>query len=642
MLLAKQPMFVAWKRDLTLLYNDEYAAVLGAKHPKALGQPFEVVWSDIWPQFGALVQRVISGEALFFDDMPITMRRNGYSEDTWFSFSYTPVLDEEAKIAGLFCVCNETTTKVRDEHTLRANEADLEEQVAHRSAELERNWLLSQDLLGVANIEGYFVRTNPAWERSLGWSADEIRTTHFLDFVHPDDREAAAAELRRLTGGLSTMGFENRYLKKGGGHLWLQWAVAPEGGLLYCVARDITAEKEAAEAVHQAENTLRQSQKMEAVGRLTGGLAHDFNNLLAGISGSLELMQTRIEQGRLNDLQCYITTAQGASKRAAALTHRLLAFTRQQTLAPRPVDTNRLVAGMEELVRRLVGPSVEVKVVGTVELWVTLVDPNQLENALLNLCINARDAMPAGGQLTIEIANHVLEERTAQALDLPPGPYVSCCVNDTGTGMAPDVIARAFDPFFTTKPVGMGTGLGLSMVYGFAQQSGGQAHITSGPGRGSSICLYLPRHHGQVDNDNELADPVAAPRAARGETVLVVDDEPTVRTLITEVLEELGYITIEAADGVAGLQVLQSNVRIDLLLTDVGLPGGMNGLQMADAGRVVRPGLKVLFITGYAKEAALSNGHLNPGMHVLTKPFMMQTLANQVNQLIAVPQERNL
>ena len=413
---------------------------------------------------------------------------------------------------------------------------------------------------------------------------------------------------------------------------------ADGGGIgAYQFVYDVTERIREQQRLAEAEEQLRQAQKMEAVGQLTGGLAHDFNNLLAGISGSLELMQARVAQGRIGDLERYLGAAQGAAKRAAALTHRLLAFSRRQTLDPRPTDTNRLVAGMEDLIRRTVGLVVTVEVVAAGGLWATLVDPNQLENALLNLCINARDAMPDGGRLTIETGNRWLDQHAARERDLPPGQYVSLCVSDTGTGMAPEVIQRAFDPFFTTKPIGLGTGLGLSMVYGFVRQSGGQARIYSEPGEGAMVCLYLPRHHGEAEDVNAPGELAEAPRAEQGETVLVVDDEPTVRMLVTEVLGDLGYTAIEAADGPAGLRVLQSNARIDLLVTDVGLPGGMNGRQMADAARERRPGLQVLFITGYAENAVVGNGHLEPGMHVMTKPFALEALASRIKELIAAP-----
>ena len=385
----------------------------------------------------------------------------------------------------------------------------------------------------------------------------------------------------------------------------------------------------------EAEEKLRQSQKMEAVGQLTGGLAHDFNNLLTGITGSLELLQTRMTQGRVTDVDRYITAAQGAARRAAALTHRLLAFSRRQTLDPKPVNVNRLVAGMEELIRRTVGPEIAVEAVASASLWNTLIDASQLENALLNLCINARDALPDGGRVTVETGNVWLDERSARDRDLTAGQYVSLCVSDNGTGMSADTVARAFDPFFTTKPIGQGTGLGLSMIYGFVRQSGGQVRIYSEVGKGTVVCLYLPRHVGPTDEGQEAAELLAAPRARRGETVLVVDDEPTVRMLVAEVLEDLGYTAIEAADGAAGLKVLQSDARIDLLVTDVGLPGGMNGRQLADAARVERPQMRVLFITGYAENAVINHGHLEPGMQVLTKPFALESLASRIKELIA-------
>ena len=383
-----------------------------------------------------------------------------------------------------------------------------------------------------------------------------------------------------------------------------------------------------------AHESLRQAQKMEAVGQLTGGIAHDFNNLLTGVTGSLELMRSRMAQGRFDAVERYMHAAEGAAKRAAALTQRLLAFSRRQTLDPRPTDLNRLVAGMEDILRRTVGPSVSIEVVGAGGLWPTLVDAGQLDNALLNLCINGRDAMPDGGRLTIETANKWLDDRGAIERDLPPGQYVTLCVTDTGTGMTSEVMARAFDPFFTTKPIGSGTGLGLSMIYGFVRQSGGQVRIYSELGRGTTMCLYFPRHVGETDEPAaSWPDPKAAPAAA-GETVLVVDDEPTVRMLLGEILEEAGYTAIEAADGTAGLKVLETAMRIDLLITDVGLPGGMNGRQVADAARVLRPNLKVLFITGYAENAAVGNGHLERGMQVVTKPFAMEAIASKIREMI--------
>jgi PAS domain S-box-containing protein len=384
-----------------------------------------------------------------------------------------------------------------------------------------------------------------------------------------------------------------------------------------------------------AEDALRQSQKMEAVGQLTGGLAHDFNNLLTGIAGSLEMLQIRLAQGRTNEVDRYVNAAQGAARRAASLTHRLLAFSRRQTLAPKATDVKALVDGMAELIERTVGPAIEIETVHAAGLWPVLVDSSQLENALLNLCINARDAMPDGGKLTIETGNRWLDNRAASERDMEPGQYLSLCVSDTGTGMSGETIAKAFDPFFTTKPIGMGTGLGLSMIYGFARQSGGQTRIYSEIGEGAMVCLYLPRFVGEADTPEMVAlEQSFKPQAREGETVLVIDDEPTVRMLLTDILEGLGYTALEAGDGASGLKILESKARVDLLITDVGLPGGLNGRQVADAARQKRPDLKILFITGYAENAVLSHGHLEPGMHVLTKPFSMDAMGQRISELM--------
>ncbi len=384
----------------------------------------------------------------------------------------------------------------------------------------------------------------------------------------------------------------------------------------------------------RAEEQLRQAQKMEAVGQLTGGIAHDFNNLLAGIVGSLDLMQTRIAQGRTEHVERYAKAAMSSAQRAAALTHRLLAFARRQPLDPKPVNANQLIASMEDLLRRTIGPLHALEIVTAGGLWTTLCDPNQLESAILNLAINARDAMPDGGRLTIETANAHLDNAYAAAhLDVTPGQYVAICITDIGMGMPPDVIERVFEPFFTTKPLGQGTGLGLSMVYGFAKQSEGHVKIYSEVGQGTTIKIYLPRHRGAAQEEMSTAPLSEAPRAKAGETVLVVEDEPVIRNLIIEVLQDLGYHALEAPDGPAGLRILQSRQRIDLLVTDVGLPG-INGRQLADAARETRPHLKVLFITGYAENAMLAKGVLDTGMEMITKPFSVEALATRIRTII--------
>ena len=399
---------------------------------------------------------------------------------------------------------------------------------------------------------------------------------------------------------------------------------------------------EAAER-ERIEDVLRQAQNMEAVGQLTGGLAHDFNNLLAGISGSLQLIRIRVAQGRTAELDRYVGTAMTSVDRAAALTHRLLAFSRRQVLDPKPTDVNRLVGGLEDLFRRTVGPSVKVEIKLATELWLTLCDPNQLENALLNLVINARDAMPDGGRLLIETANDAAD---LPALVWPPGEgmplanhpahqHIALVVTDTGGGMAPDVVARAFDPFFTTKPLGEGTGLGLSMVYGFVKQSGGHVLLRSDIGKGTTVTVYLPRQLGAEDSEEQLPVVPILPPVEKSITVLVVEDEPAVRMVIAEMLSDRGYTVLEAYNGRSGLNTLQSSARIDLLLTDVGLPGGMNGRQLAEAARKLRPGLKMLFLTGYAESAAFGSRKMEHGMEVMTKPFELDVLAARVQEIIS-------
>jgi signal transduction histidine kinase/PAS domain-containing protein len=385
----------------------------------------------------------------------------------------------------------------------------------------------------------------------------------------------------------------------------------------------------------QVEEQFRQSQKMEAIGQLTGGIAHDFNNLLHGLGLSLEMLQRMLESGKTERWERYVGMAQGSVRRAAALTQRMLAFSRRQTLDPRAVDLARLLQSLEDLIRSTVGPTIVVSIGCPAGLWQSKVDASQLENAIINLCINARDAMlPAGGRLSVGLANMQLDAEESRRSELPPGDYVALHVTDTGAGMTQEVQARAFDPFFTTKPQGEGTGLGLSMVYGFVRQSGGQVQIDSELGRGTTVRLLLPRWMGEAPQEPAKAKP-AAKFEGTGEVVLLVEDDPTIRPLLTEELERAGYHVIVCARGVEGLDVLQSDARVDLLVTDVGLPGGLNGRQVADGGRARRPGLRVLFITGYADAAAaVGGGQLPAGMEVIAKPFDVPDFVRKVRTMV--------
>jgi len=385
----------------------------------------------------------------------------------------------------------------------------------------------------------------------------------------------------------------------------------------------------------RAEESLRHAQKMEAVGQLTSGIAHDFNNLLNGITGWLGVLDMRAREGRTDDLMRYVTAAQGAAKRAAAVAQRLLSFSRRQSLTPKPTDVAQLVDGLAELLRQTAGSRIAIEIAHGDDLWPALVDPNQLENVLLNLAINARDAMPNGGTLGLHAANCAVDARAGRLLDVAPGEYLSVSVADTGVGMTPEVAQRAFDPFFTTKASGKGTGLGLAMVYAFARQSGGSVEIESTPGAGTTVRLWVPRFHGTVSAPATRPRTASARRARAGETILIVDDEPSIRMVIAEVLRDLGYATLEANESAGALPVLESSARVDLLVTDVGIPGDTNGWQLAAAARARRPELKILVITAYPEESEIGRTIASIGTEVLRKPFAPDLVTAAVTRLLA-------
>ena len=560
-----------------------------------------------------------------------------------YEYILVPVLGESGEVEAIAGTTRDVTDRREIEEAQQELNELLEGQVAERTAELTiyRNIVQSNEAPICAFDHGFrLIAFNRAHsDEFFRIFGRRVRLGDvFPDQVPPDQGAIMRGFMARaLAGEAYTVAeeFGDPDLAKPCWEVTYAPLLDADGKVIgaFHYARDISLRLKAEAELAVTQDALRQAQKMEAVGQLTGGLAHDFNNLLTGITGSLELLEARVAKGRLNDLDRYLAAAQGAAKRAAALTHRLLAFSRRQTLDPKPTDVNRLATDMVELLRRTVGPEIAVKLVQASDLWLTLIDPPQLENALLNLCINARDALPGGGHVTVETANQWLDERAASEHGISPGQYLSVCVTDDGVGMTPEVAARAFDPFFTTKPLGQGTGLGLSMIYGFVRQSGGQVRIASAPGRGTTVSLYLPRYHGEAEPSPFQPTITSARRAPEAYTVLVVDDEAVVRMLVAEVLYELGYASVEAADGLSGLKILESDLRIDLLVSDVGMPG-MNGRQLADAARILRPDLRILFITGYAENAAIGNGNLEPGMHVMTKPFAMEALANKIQDLV--------
>ncbi|KER82907.1 hybrid sensor histidine kinase/response regulator [Xanthomonas arboricola] len=905
MLSSPESMYVVWGDALTFFYNDAYTPILGPRQPHALGAPLQELWADAWEAVRAPIEAAFAGRASRFEEVPIGMNRYGTPEDTWWTFSFSPIYLDDGRVGGAFCVTNEVTdrkvaqNRLADEHErlIRLFEQapmfmaflsgpqhrvefanpcysrlighrdvigkplaealpDLVEQGhLHRLDEvyqsgrayaanalaynvqaepggpMERRLLdlVYQPIAGAdGTVSGIFVQGlditdrigleravreaevrnrqildsvmdyaiiatdlhglvtswNEGAQRILGWSEAEMLGQTLERTFTPDDVERRQILIEAAAALESGSGMDERWhVRKSGQRFWANGSLMvlrEETGAaigFVKVLRDRTAERLASEALREserrldalvrassqsifsasadwrelrqlvgegalsdalsaslnwqqemvhpddrarlaeaiahsiinktgldveyrvldadqrvgwtlmraiplldereqivewfgtaaditdkrlaeqqlrqltetleervrersaalllAEEKLRQSQKMEAVGQLTGGLAHDFNNLLTAISVGLELLQTRIEQGKYDRLERYVEMAQSSAARATALTQRLLAFSRRQTLAPTALEVQALVQGMHDIIARTLGPSIALRLRPAADPWKVLVDAPQLENALLNLCINARDAMPDGGELTIAVANRVLDAGAAQQLDLPIGEYVCLSVQDTGTGMSADVMSKVFEPFFTTKPIGQGTGLGLSMIYGFTRQSGGHVRIDSEVGVGTTMALYLPRFDGVLAQDEAVPATEQPLRStAPSCTVLLVEDETAIRVLMSEVLSEAGYRVIETAEGSAAVERLRSQETIDLLVTDVGLTGGLNGRQVADAGRQSRPTLPVLFVTGYAATAAVGAGQLEDGMEVLTKPFLAVDLERRVAQLL--------
>jgi len=555
----------------------------------------------------------------------------------------------------------------RVEQALRENEQSLETKVAERTAELvAANAQLIQEAVQRAHAEGRFQHLvegvtdyalymldpqgivsnwNTGAERIKGYLASEIIGRHFESFYTAVDRAAGvprrALETAMREGKFEAEGYR---VRKDGSTFWASVVINPirdRSGVLIGFAkitRDITERRAAQQALQRSQEQLAQAQKMEGIGQLTGGVAHDFNNLLTVIIGNLESMQRAITAGGTLDagrLARSIDYAMRGAERAASLTQRLLAFSRRQPLDPKTVDVGRLVTGMSELLRRSLGEQVAIETVLAGGLWRVLIDPNQLEVSILNLAVNARDAMPNGGKLTIETANTMLDETyAALQSEVVPGQYVLISITDSGFGMSREVQARAFEPFYTTKDIGHGTGLGLSQVYGFVKQSGGHVKLYSEVGSGTTVKLYLPR---QLADDDEVAEPAAAqlaPRSRRGETILVVEDDDDVRVHSTGILRELGYTVLEAHIAAAGLQLLERHPEILLLFTDVGLPGGMNGRELADAARKLRPDLKVLFTSGYARNAIVHDGRLDAGVTLITKPFTYADLAAKLGDML--------
>ena len=556
-------------------------------------------------------------------------RRDG--QYRWHLIRALPIRDENGAISSWIG----TSTDIEDQKLasikLEHLNATLAEQVSERTRERDRMWRLSNEIMLVCDFDGQIVSTNPAFGVLLGWDKEEVFGKSLFDFVHPDDRNLTTERLANLADGVRTVSLENRYLRKDGGHRLLSWSAVPDAQFVHAVARDITAERASERAMQQAEKALQQSQKMDAIGKLTGGVAHDFNNLLQVISGNLQLLAT-VPFTHPRAAQ-WVENAMGGVNRGARLASSLLAFGRRQALEPRVLKIGRVVAGMEDMLRHALGEPIDIETIVAGGLWNTLVDPTQVETALLNLAINARDAMDGPGRLTIEVGNAWLDETYCRShSEVAPGQYVMLAVSDTGSGMHPEVLAHAFEPFFSTKPEGKGTGLGLSMVYGFVKQSGGHIKIYSEVGQGTTVRVYLPRSFGEEERQETQ---VLAEASGGKETILVAEDDEAVRNIVVEMLSGLGYRVLKANDAAAALAILESGMAVDLLFTDVVMPGPLRSSELARKARELLPQLAVLFTSGYTENSIVHGGRLDPGVELLGKPYSRDSLARKLRQVLA-------
>ncbi|MDA8521167.1 hybrid sensor histidine kinase/response regulator [Acidovorax sp. NCPPB 4044] len=641
MVLASQfPKCLVWGPAMTAIYNDAFRTILGGK-PDVLGEPFYEIWAEAWETIRPIAERALAGESMYYEDFPLRVQRGGQEEQAYFTFCYSPVHDGAGNVAGFMDTVIETTGKFTAQQRLKELASSLEQQVADRTADRNRLWLLSDAMLVVARLDGTIAAVNPAWQATLGYSEDETLGRRVLSFLHGEEATRVPHDVQRLAEAAQRHQATLCFRHKSGAVRWIDWTAVPGDGFVQAVGRDVTDERARTEALLQSQDRVRHSQKMEAIGQLTGGIAHDFNNMLQGVVLPLQLIGQRHARGHMDDIPRYVEAGLASARRAAALTQRLLAFSRRQPLDVRPVDVGGSIRSLESMLRNTCGENISLAVEIPAELWPVLTDAHQLESAVLNLAINARDAMPEGGELRINGDNlpdggQGLTAHEREAMGLPAGELVRVQVCDTGHGMSKEVLELAFDPFFTTKPLGQGTGLGLSMIYGYMRQSGGAVAIDSTVGEGTCVSLYFPRSQQVVAEDvPEGLESAAADK--RPDSILVVEDDATVREFVCELLRDLGFQVMSAGSGAEGMAMLSGALHFDLLVSDVGLPGP-NGRQVADFARERLPQIHVLLMTGYAEQAAMDPSFLVAHqMELIVKPFDAQALVHKVLGMVGSP-----
>jgi PAS domain S-box-containing protein len=664
------PKVLMWGPDHVMIYNDSYIEIAGGNHPRALGGTVPGIWPEIWDWNRRILAEGFRGEVQAFRDQPMTLMRNGVPETVTFDLFYTPIHEEDRSVGGVLCTVLDNTDRITAQReVLRSNGR------FHAAMNAVRG------VLWTNSADGRMVGDQPGWAALTGQSFEDYQEFGWTTAVHPDDTDRTLAAWNAAVASRSVFVCEHRVRRHDG--VWRDFAIRAlpildhdgEVGEWVGVHTDITEQRAAETALLEhagrlerqvrhreraeeqlralnetlearvvaaieerrlAEVALAQSQKLETIGKLTGGVAHDFNNLLQVVSGNLQLLQKDVAgQDRA---ERRIANALAGVSRGAKLASQLLAFGRRQALEPKVVNVTRFVRGMDDILRRALGEGVEIETIVGGGLWNTFIDPTQIENALLNLAINARDAMDGEGRLTIELGNASLDDDYARShAEVTPGQYVMLAVSDTGSGMSPEVMEKVFEPFFSTKAEGKGSGLGLSMVYGFVKQSGGHVKIYSEVGHGTTIRLYLPRALQAEDVEVRLAD---APVVGGAETVLVVEDDAEVRETVVEMLRELGYRVLKAVDAQSALSVVESGVPIDLIFTDVVMPGTLKSPELARKARERLPGVAVLFTSGYTENSIVHGGRLDAGVELLSKPYTREALARKIRHVLANEAQR--